>query len=83
MTLTTEQYKMRAAIEAAFKQQAEQTPADIDSLRACLMMAVQMTHALQLPVVDLQSLASEEFRLWEEYLAVKSRILANRKAGKK
>ncbi len=80
--MTQQQFTERATLENAFKAQAAATPPDIDSLRGCLMMAVQMAHQLNLPKADLTALLSDETDLWQEYLEIKLRVLANRKAKK-
>lgn len=82
MTLTTDQYRTRAAFEQAFAAQVKATPVDVDSLRGCLMMATQMAQVLHLPLKDLQSLVAEESVLWEEYVAAKLAIIARRKEKK-
>lgn len=79
MTLTPEQYTTRAAAEKVFKSQAAQTPPDIDSLRGCLMMAVQIAQMLKLPLKDLQALAADEHGLWVSFIEVRASILAKRK----
>ena len=82
MTLTADQYKVRATLEQAFKAQAAQTPPDADSLRGCVMMAVQMAHTLKTSQADLTKLVTEEAGLWEEYIRAKQRLIAKRKADK-
>lgn len=79
--LTPEQYKARATMEQAFKAAAAQNPPDVDSLRGCVTMAINIAKALNMPLKDLQGVVSEEFTLWEAYVEVKLRVIANR--GKK
>lgn len=78
--MTPEQYKMRATLEAALKVQAEQVPVDEGSLLGCLMVAVQLAHSLQLSSEELQTICGEEHTLWQEYLTLKQRIIAKRRA---
>lgn len=83
--MTPEEFKKRLGAEAAFQhmmgaQGATQAPPpDVDSLRGVLMMAVQMSRAMQLPLADLQALVADEAAQWEKYVETKARVIARRK----
>ncbi len=81
--MTPEKYAVWAQLEGTLKEQAKVTPIDVDSLRGCLMMAIQMAAALELSLKDLQALCSDEHSNWVDYVEVKRKLIEKRKAIKR
>lgn len=82
--MTKEQFMARASVEKALAAQVKATGQVVtqETLQGCLMAAVQMAHALKLPMEDFDTLAAEEWSLMEQYHKAR-KALADKKKGAK
>lgn len=82
--MTPDQFMQRAGVEKALNEQMKATGQVVtdDTLRGCLMAAVQMAHRLKLPQADFITLAQEEWGVLEHYLKAKADYVKARKKQK-
>lgn len=80
--MTPERFIERASAEKALTEQLKATGQEVteDTLRGCVMAAVQLAHRLKLKEEDLRGLFSVEWSMWEQYLKAR-KALANKKKG--
>lgn len=79
--MTPEQFMERAGVERALNEQVKATGQVVtaDTLRGCLMAAVQMAHRLKLPQADFMTLAEDECALFQKYLKARAEYVKARK----
>jgi hypothetical protein len=83
--MTPEQFMARASVERALAEQVKVTGQQVtqETLQGCLMAAVQMAHALKLPVEDFDTLTAEEWSLMEQYVKARKVLAEKKKKGAK
>ena len=79
-----EEFLQRASAEKALSEQLKATGQEVteDTLRGCVMAAVQLAHRMKLKESDLRGLFDGEWSMWEQYLNAKKLIAEKRKGTK-
>lgn len=82
--MTPERFLERAGAEKALIEQLKATGQEVteDTLRGCVMAAVQLAHKLKLNDAQLHGLVAAEWELWEKYLTAKKAIAEKRRGAK-
>lgn len=82
--MTPDQFIERSGAEKALTEQLKATGQEVtaDTLRGCVMAAVQLTHRLKLKQEDLEVLFRDEWTLWTQYLTARKALAEKRKGGK-
>lgn len=82
--MTPERFLERASAEKALSEQLKATGQEVteDTLRGCVMAAVQLAHRMKLKESDLKGLFDVEWMMWTQYLTAKKALADKRKGSK-
>lgn len=82
--MTPERFLERASAEKALSEQLKATGQEVteDTLRGCVMAAVQLAHRMKLKEADLKGLFDVEWMMWTQYLTAKKALADKRKGSK-
>jgi hypothetical protein len=82
--MTPERFLERASAEKALSEQLKATGQEVteDTLRGCVMAAVQLAHRMKLKESDLKGLFDVEWMMWTQYLTAKKALADKRKGTK-